>query len=140
MYGKIFSSLFDSTLIAEGGWLPGWVFVSMIAIADKDGIVSLAPKALYKRIGSDNGVAGSIEFSSFVEALRYLAEPDANSNSIELEGRRIVPLSEIEEFDDNRGWLIVNYHSYRDKASKADKRTKSAERSFNYRQRQRGKL
>jgi len=51
MYGKIFESIFDSTLAAEGGWMPTYIFMSMVVLADKDGVVDVASKALYRRLG-----------------------------------------------------------------------------------------
>lgn len=50
MYGKIFTSIFDSTLAAEGGWLSTYVFMGMISLADKDGYVEMPSRALDSKV------------------------------------------------------------------------------------------
>lgn len=119
MYGKIFTSIFDSSLVAEGGWLPTYIFMSMVTVADKDGLVSIAPKALYRRLGFRE-YESKVSFTEFEQALQYLQSRDGESNSPAHNGRRIVPLSEIEEVEGNRGWLIVNYMEYRKKGSREE--------------------
>lgn len=126
MYGKIFDSIFDSTLVADGGFLPTYIFMSMIAIADKDGFVEVAPKALFRRLGFDSD--GLVTYDNFTDAIAYLEQPDPDSNSSLHEGKRILPLSDMDDYDGNRGWLIVNSKAYRDKGSKEDKRRADRER------------
>ena len=46
MYGKVFESIFDSTLAADGGCMPTYIFMLMVFLADKEGIVDVAPNAL----------------------------------------------------------------------------------------------
>lgn len=85
MYGKIFESIFDSTLVAEGGWLPTYIFMSMISIADKDGYIEVAPKALFRRIGFreyDN----KITYKDFEKALDYLTQEEPESHSDAFKG------------------------------------------------------
>ena len=125
MYGKIFDSIFDSTLVADGGFLPTYIFMSMIAIADKDGFVEIADRALYLRLGFHGG---DIDFDKFKEALNYLEKSDPHSHSSLHDGKRILPLSEMDDYDGNRGWLIVNSKTYRDKGSIDDKRRADRER------------
>lgn len=134
MYGKIFTDIFDSSLIAVGGWLPTYVFMSMIALADKDGLVQIAPKALYRRLGFRE-FDSKIAYEDFQAACEYLETPDSESRSPVHEGRRIIPLAEINEFDSNRGWFIVNYEQYRRKASKAEPPGSSTERVRRFRER-----
>ena len=76
MYGKIFESIFDSTLVADGGFLPTYIFMSMVALADKTGRVSIAKKVLYRRLGFDNE---KITYGDFLEAIEYLQNEDDNS-------------------------------------------------------------
>jgi len=93
VYGKIYETIFDSTLLAEGGWLPTYIFMSMVSIGDKDGYVEIAPKVLYAKLGFreyDN----KIEYKDFEAALDYLCSPDNYSKSSDFDGRRIIPIEE----------------------------------------------
>lgn len=134
MYGKIFSSIFDSTLCADGGWLPTYVFMSLVTLADKDGKVEIAPRALYRRLGFD--VAKKVGFDEFENALQYLQSPDEHSNTTDFEGRRIIPLSEFDDSLGNRGFYVVNYEKYKIKASKTEPAGSSTERVRRFRERQ----
>lgn len=135
MYGKIFESIFRSTLVSDGGWLPNYIFMSMIVLADKDGIVDFSSKALFNHIGF-RSYDSKITLDDFKEAIKYLTAEDEESNSTAENGRRIIPLSEIDEIEGNRGWFIVNYEMYRVKASKHDKREATAERVRRFRERE----
>lgn len=117
MYGKIFEDIFDSTLVAEGGWLPTYIFMSMITLANRHGVVSVAAKALYRRIGLDQADP-AIPYTLFEKALAYLEAPDEDSRTLAQEGRRIIPLQEIEDLEGNRGWWLVNYDQYAKKGGK----------------------
>jgi hypothetical protein len=136
VYGKIFDSIFKSTLVSVGGWLPTYIFMSMITLADKDGIVDFALKALYSHLGFRE-YDSKISFDDFKQAVEYLEQEDEESNSPDENGRRIVPLKEIETMDENRGWLVVNYANYSKKASKHDEREATANRVRRYRDRKR---
>jgi len=135
-YGKIFADIFDSSLIAIGGWLPTYIMMSMVALADKDGLVQIAPLALYRRLGFLND-DNRVSFKDFEAALRYLEEPDPESGSPDQDGKRIVPLAQVAEHEGNRGWLIVNHEHYRKKAANAEERAASTERVRRYRERKR---
>ncbi len=134
MYGKIFDSIFKSTLVSEGGWLPTYIFMSMITIADKDGIVNISTKSLYNLVGF-RSYDSKISLEDFRLAIDYLESEDPESNSPAEKGRRIIPLSKIGEIPDNRGWLVVNYDEYKKKASKYDEREATAERVRRFRER-----
>lgn len=135
MYGKIFADIFDSSLIAVGGWLPTYTMMSMVALADKDGLVQVAPLALYRKLSLADG-AIEITFEQFTKALTYLESPDPESRSPAQEGKRIIPLSQVDEIEGNRGWLIVNYERHLKKASKSEPRGASTARVQRYRERQ----
>ncbi|MDH5219072.1 MAG: hypothetical protein OEX19_15320 [Gammaproteobacteria bacterium] len=133
-YGKIFCSIFDSTLVSDGGWLPTYILMSMVALADKDGIVDIAPKALFRRLGFRE-YDSKITFDDFMVAIHYLEAEDPESRSSVESGRRIIPISEIDEIDGNRGWYIVNYEYYRRKASKSEPPGSSTQRVQKFRAR-----
>jgi hypothetical protein len=123
VFGKIFNSIFDSTLCSDGGFLPTYVLIALITLADKEGNVEITPKALFTRIGFRND-GDDISYERFEEALRYLQQEDKDSNLPNEEGRRIIPLSKIPDHDGNRGFRVVNYEYYRDKGGSLDQRRK----------------
>ncbi len=122
MFGKIFESIYDGSL--HGDWKSLVVFEQLIILSDCDGVVDVTPRALAARTG--------IPLEIIEHGLQSLEEPDEESRSAELEGRRIVRL------DDHRswGWRIVNHAQYRDTVSKSDARTKAAERKRRQRERE----
>lgn len=133
-YGKIFEDIFDSSLIAIGGWLPTYVMMSMVSIADKDGLVMVAPLVLYRKLGLADGTP-KVSFKQFQETINYLESPDPDSRSTAQDGKRIVALSEIEEIEGNRGWLLVNYDYYRQKGSRQEVPGASTKRVQEFRKR-----
>ena len=135
MYGKIFESIFDSTLAAEGGWMPTYIFMSMVVLADKEGIVDVAPKALYRRLGFSD-YDSKIAYADFTAALDYLQQEDLSSRSPKQNGKRIIPLSELADQEGNRGFVIVNYAYYRDRGSRDDRARQSTERTRRFRERE----
>ena len=115
MFGKIHTDIFNSSLIAEGGWLPTYVFMCMVTLSDKNGNLPVDPRVLYRQIGFDTGEQISRE--AFLEAIEFLSSEDRNSNLTAQSGRRIIPLSELDDVEDNRGFRVVNKAHYRDKGS-----------------------
>ncbi len=125
--------------MAEGGHIAIYTFITMIVWADKDGLLTLSPKMLGKRMGlPDTDLLDRLDFfldddyqiddlyakhiwKEFYKAISLLEAPDPDSNLPEMNGRRIIPLKEMSEIELNRGWLIVNYKYYRDLGGKARK-------------------
>lgn len=134
MFGKIHGTIFDSTLVADGGLLPTYIFMSMCALADRNGIVAVAGRSLYSKLGLDIGIVkASIE--EFEAGLEFLCAPDPDSQSPEMEGRRIVRLRDMPEMESNRGYYVVNYQQYAQKVDLDKKRAQDAERARRYRAR-----
>ena len=134
MYGKIFASIFDSTLCGEGGWLPTYILMSMVAICDKEGCVDVASKPLYTKLGfteeppkDDEGeyifTPGKpwVPFDDFELAILFLQKPDPDSKTPDEDGRRIIPATNTNRMDGNRGWWIVNADMYRTKGSSTER-------------------
>ncbi len=140
MYGKIFDDIFESSMIAYGGWLPTYIMQGMIVKADKDGLVNIAPMALYRLLGlsTDGSDSPVVSVKQFEKAIEFLEAPDPESRNTAFEGRRIIPLKDIEEVESNRGWWLVNYEFYRKKASKSEERGSSTDRVRKYRARKNG--
>lgn len=77
-----------------------YVFIMMLAISDKEGVVIGTDTAISRRI--------NVPLNLFRGAMERLMAPDGESNNHEHDGRRIIP-SEGE-----RGYQIVSYTIYRD--------------------------
>ena len=120
-YTKLFNSILASTIWRED-LETRVVFITMLAMADKHGIVE----------GSVPGLADFARVS--VEAARAsldkLARPDPDSRSPECEGRRIIAIE--------GGWRLVNHAKYRAKMGADERREylrlKQAERRAKRRQ------
>ena len=97
MYVKLFSSILDSTIWAEGPETR-IVWITMLAMADKDGDVRCSPSGLARRANVTPEAANV--------AVGQLLAPDADSATPDYEGRRI-------EAQDG-GWHILNYVKYRE--------------------------
>ena len=120
MYGKIFEDIFDSSLMAQGGWIATYVFMSMISMADKDGYVRKDPRTLYRKLGLSED--DRVSFDEFMDSIDELEKEDDLSNLPTAKGKRIIPLCELPSIEGERGWHIVNYLHYRDKGGSLEQR------------------
>lgn len=111
LYGKVFEDIFCSTLMEHGGDT-AYVFIAMIVLSDERGFVKHTAGSLARLICKPLEVVA--------EAVRNLELADPSSNIKAHDGRRIVPLREIMD-DENRGWLVVNKSTYRERGSRDDK-------------------
>ena len=104
-YTKLFSSIVTSTVWREGKETK-IMWVTMLALADKDGVVegSIPGLADMARLTVDEARA----------AIEILSAPDPDSRSKEAEGKRLVPI--------DGGWLLVNHAKYRDLMSVEERR------------------
>jgi len=114
MYGKLFESMYDGTLVSN--WEALVTFQQMIILADQDGLVDITPHALSARTG--------IPLTHIEAGIKILENEDIYSRSDVQGGIR------IELLDTHRpwGWKIVNYMYYRNLASHEDKKRKDRER------------
>ena len=96
---KLFSSILDSSVWAEPV-VVRVVWVSLLAMADRDGFVRSSPSGLARR--------ANVDLAACREAIRVLESPDVESSNQEWGGRRIEAIE--------GGWLILNYAHYRDLA------------------------
>ena len=98
MYGKLFESMYDGTLVED--WRALITFQQMIVLCDPDGIVDVTPAALSRRTG--------IPIEHIEKGIGILEGEDPYSRTPDSDGRRIVRL------DDHRqwGWYIVNHKKY----------------------------
>lgn len=115
-FTKLFSSITDSTIWRETD-TTRILWITMLAMADRDGLVSASVPGLADR--------ARISMESAQIALKTLLSPDQWSRTKDFDGRR------IEEVDG--GWLLLNYEKYRAKASADEVREKTAARVARYR-------
>lgn len=108
MYGKLFESIYDGTLVED--WRALITFQQMIILCDSDGILDMTVGAISRRTG--------IPQEHIKHGVTVLEAPDVQSRTPDEEGKRIVRI------DDHRawGWRIVNHKYYRDLRTKEDRR------------------
>jgi hypothetical protein len=117
-YTKLFSSLIHSTIWDEADHVR-IVWVTMLALADRDGLVEASVPGLAK--------AARVALEACEEALAKLHAPDPYSRSPEHEGRRIETV--------RGGWRILNHGAYTYRLSAEDRREKTRERVRRHRAR-----
>jgi hypothetical protein len=110
VYGKIFSQMYDGTLATRGPWQALVTFQQLIVLANKHGEVDMTADAISRRT--------TVPLEIIQEGLNRLQEPDPESRTPDLEGRRIVPLAEHRDW----GWRIVNYEHYNKIRSQEERR------------------
>lgn len=95
-FTKLFNTIVTSTIWQEDD-KTRIVWITMLAIADADGIVSASIPGLAS--------VANVSVDAARNAIKNLLAPDADSRTKDFAGRR------IEEIDD--GWRILNYLKYR---------------------------
>jgi hypothetical protein len=107
MYGKIFDSIYDSTVADD--WRALITFQQFIVLCDADGTVDMTPQAISRRT--------NIPIEHIKAGIEILEAPDLYSRTEGQDGIR------IERLDSHRpwGWSIVNHKQYRNLASRAEK-------------------
>lgn len=121
-YTKLFPSIIHSTIWREANHVR-LVWVTMLAMADRDGLVESSVPGLAD--------AARVTIRETEDALSVLSSPDPYSRSPEDDGRR------VREAPGSGGWILVNYEKYREKADLADRRAKAAARQKRKRERDR---
>jgi hypothetical protein len=114
MYGKIFESIYDGTLVDN--WEALITFQQMIILCDSEGVIDMTASAISRRTG--------IPLEHITEGIKYLEKEDPGSRTPNENGKRIVRI------DDHRdwGWRIVNHRYYKKLASYEDKKRVDRER------------
>jgi hypothetical protein len=100
MYGKVFSTMFDGSMLGAGPWVFS-VWTYAIASCDSKGYIELNPRLIAAKI--DGKVSSAPEVA---KALDALCSPDPDSRSQEEDGKRLVQEGQFL-------YRIVNYASYR---------------------------
>ena len=106
MYGKIFESLYEGSMVGAGPTVFA-VWGYCIAKADRGGIVILNPALLAPIIGTSR--------VDIERAIEYLESPDPNSKNPEHEGRRLLHMS-------GYAYTVVSHAIYRGMNNGEDRR------------------
>ncbi len=106
MYGKIFSSMYEGSMVGAGPVVFA-VWGYCIAKADVDGTLLLNPALLAPIIGTSR-----VDIEG---AINYLLKPDPHSKNPEHEGRRLLHQSGYQYF-------VVSHEHYRDMKNNEDRR------------------
>lgn len=117
-YTKLFNSIITSTIWMEDD-PTRIVWVTMLALADKNGEVHGSPPGLAR-------IAG-VSVERCRDALYKFLSPDPDSRTKTDEGRRIAEI--------DGGWVLLNHSKYRAMASRDEKREREATRKAAYRKR-----
>ena len=117
-YTKLFRSILDSSIWLEPNTTK-IVWITMLAMKDRDGVVEASVKALARRAG--------VSVEETKQALATLTEPDEDSRTPEYEGRRIVKV--------DGGWHILNSDKYREKQDEHEQRERKNARQARWRAR-----
>lgn len=99
MYGKIFDSIYDGTLVED--WRALVTFQQLIVLCDADGVIDMTPSAISRRTG--------IPIEHIKAGIEVLERPDPWSRTPDEEGRRIIRLDEHRPW----GWYLVNHKKYK---------------------------
>jgi hypothetical protein len=110
MYAKLFSQMFDGTLVTRGPWEALVTFQQLLILCDQHGVIDATPEVIARRT--------TIPLDIIRKGLEELERPDPHSRSPDEEGRRIVRLSDSRPW----GWRIVNYVKYRKIRSQEERR------------------
>lgn len=120
-YTKLFASILASTIWREDNDTR-IVWITMLAMSDKDGIVEASVPGLadLARVSVDGARRAILKLSS----------PDPDSRSEEAEGRRIESIE--------GGWRLINHAKYRRKMSEEERREYKRQKAEQYRKRAAG--
>lgn len=112
-YTPVFRSVFTGSLC--GQWPDTAAWLSLLALADKNGEVDMTPQYI-------SSVTG-MPLTDLLACIGRFLEPDPMSRTPDNEGRRL----ELIDSSRNWGWRIINFKAYREKARLAAKSAREVE-------------
>ena len=122
-YTKLFSDILASSIWDEPDTVR-IVWITMLAMADRDGIVGAAIPGLAH--------LARVSREDCEKALTILLEPDPHSRTKDQDGRRIEVV--------DGGWRIINYEKHRERTSPEEVKEKAARRQKRWRDRRNAAL
>ena len=105
-FGKIHDSIFGSSIMEEDIEVR-YIWMCMIAIADKEGFVDESLQALARKFNVNVNIVN--------KAINIFLESDKDSRSNVEDGKRLRKIRE------SFGWQIINYEYYRDLRTSQDR-------------------
>lgn len=117
-YVKLFGSILDSSIWLESKDVK-ILWVTMLAMKDRDGLIEAALPGLARRAG--------LSISETTAALQVLLSPDPYSRTPDHDGRRVEAVA--------GGWQVLNHDLYREKMDPDEQREKKSARQARWRAR-----
>jgi len=124
MYGKLFDSMYDGTLVED--WRALITFQQFIILCDADGTVDMTPSAISRRTG--------IPIEHIKAGIEILENADPYSRTPDEDGRRIAHIDEHRPW----GWYIVNHNKYKKLIDSDTVRAQTRERVKKHRDKKKG--
>ncbi|MHB8406334.1 MAG: hypothetical protein ACYDCJ_13020 [Gammaproteobacteria bacterium] len=118
-YTKIFNTIWGGSLY--GHWEASAVFLVMLSLSDKEGVVDMTPEAIAGTTGWP--------LELILKGLGELEQPDTRSRTEVMGGRRLLRLDGHREW----GWRITNYALYRQKMRTVERREYLTAKQAEYR-------
>jgi len=115
-FTKLFQSILDSTIWQEPSETK-ILWITMLAMADRNGEVQASMPGLAKRAG--------ITLAQCESGLNFLLSPDRYSRTPDHEGRRVAPV--------DGGWQLLNHGKYRALLSAEERREYNRRKQAEYR-------
>jgi hypothetical protein len=115
-YSKLFSEIVTSSIWSEDD-KTRIVWITMLALKDKDGFVAAAIPGLAN--------AARVTVEECEKAITKLESPDKYSRSVDNEGRRVKRV--------DGGWMVLNHLKYRDKRNDEERREYQRQWQYNRR-------
>lgn len=119
MYAKVFRQIYDSSIAED--YMVRFIFMDLLVLADSDGVVDMTQEAISRRT--------NVPVKEIERAITALESPDLKSRTPSENGARLVRLDSHRDW----GWIIVNYHTFRQIASEEQRKEKTRERVKRYR-------
>jgi len=107
MYGKLYDTIFGSSIMEEDVEIR-YIWMCMLAVADRDGFVDQTIPALARRF--------NIAEDLMNKSIEIFLSPDPSSRTQDHAGKRLEPIRE------SFGWKIINYEKYRDMKNEDERR------------------
>lgn len=122
MYGKLFSSMYDGSLVES--WQALVTFQQMIVLCDADGVIDMTPEAISRRTG--------IPLEIIKAGIEILERPDERSRTPDENGKRIIRIDAHRDW----GWFLVNHEKYKSMQDSDTVRVQNRERKRRQRERE----
>ena len=122
MFAKVFDQIFNSS-IAENFSIRH-VFMDLLVLADKDGVVDMTPEAISRRT--------NVPLEIITSAIDTLTQADPKSRSHHEDGKRLMLIDSHRDW----GWQIVNYQHYRGIVDDESRRAYFRDKQREYRSKQ----